>query len=348
MIIQPANDLPQVKPFLRRWHFWLGLVVSMICLGLVFQDVNFKVVGVVLQNVNGWFVLLAVLSVLATFVFKAVRWKLLLKEEKPVFQRVFSIQSIGMFLNVFVLARLGDLASAYLMGEALSTSKIFTLGTIVVVKIFDLLFLFISLLLVVSQIALPAWLISPTMRLGLIVGLIVVLVGLLSWHRRAVAALLTRLAGHLPVRWSEWFIQKISSALKSLEVFRRPEQFAGVLAWTLLIWALSVLTNLLLFAAMGLHLPIWAGILLLAVLQVGVTVPSSPGLVGIFHYLVMITLLAFVVGREAALGCAVLLHLVTVVPIGIVGSICLWREKVTWEKLNEAVSHLNNTLRRTE
>jgi uncharacterized membrane protein YbhN (UPF0104 family) len=111
-------------------------------------------------------------------------------------------------------------------------------------------------------------------------------------------------------------------------------------------WLLSVSTNLLVFAAMGLQLSIWTGLLLLVVLQVGMAVPSSPGRIGVFHYLVVVTLLAFGVDREAALGCGVMLHLVTVAPIGIVGSICLWWEKVTWDKLTEAVSQLNSMLRR--
>jgi len=347
MIVQPANDLHQARPFTRSWQFWLGLGVSLACLVLAIQGINFIEVGAALEQVDVWLMLLAVLSVLATFVVKALRWQLLLRDAHPTFQQSFSIQAIGMLLNVFAPARLGDLARAYLMGEALSTSKVYVLGTIVVEKIFDLVFLLLSLIWVISQVALPAWLTSPALRLSVTVGLIVVMVGLLTWQRRSIAGLVGYLSGRLPGNWSAWLVQKIGSGMQSLDVFQRPEQLVGVIAWTMLIGFLSVSTNLLVFAAMGSQLSIWTGVLLLVVLQVGVAVPSSPGRIGIFHYLVLITLLAFNVDRELALGCAVMLHLVVVAPIGIVGFICLWMEKVTWDKLTEAVAQLNSMMRRT-
>jgi glycosyltransferase 2 family protein len=346
MIAQPVNNLHQTRQFTRSWQFWLGLVVSLACLVLALQGINFQEVVTVLQQVNGWLMLLAMLSVLATFATKAMRWKLLLRDAHPTMRQSFSIQAIGMLLNIFAPVRLGDLARAYLMGEVLSTSKVYVLGTIVVEKIFDLVFFLLCLIWVVSQMALPAWLTSPAQRLGITVSLIVALVGLLTWKRRSIAGLVGNLTGRLPGNWSEWLVQKIGSGLRSLDVFQQPGQLVGVIAWTILIGLLSVSTNILVFMALGLQLSIWAGVLLLVVLQVGVAVPSSPGRIGIFHYLVLLTLMAFGVDREIALGCAVMLHLVVIAPIGIVGAICLWSEKVTWEKLTEAAAQLSSKLRR--
>jgi glycosyltransferase 2 family protein len=347
MIVQPVNNLPQTRPFTRSWQFWLGLVVSLACLMLALQGINLKEVIATLGQVDGWLMLLALMSVLATFTVKAVRWKLLLKDAHPTFSQSFSIQSIGMLLNIFAPARLGDLARAYLMGEALHTSKVYVLGTIVIEKIFDLIFLLLCLIWVVSQVALPAWLTSPALRLSVTVSLIVILVGLLAWKRREIASLVGSLAGHLPGNWSDWLVQRIGSGLESLEVFQQLEQLVGVIAWTILIGLLSVSTNMLVFKAVGMQVSIWAGVLLLVVLQVGVAVPSSPGRIGIFHYLVVLTLLVFGVGHETALGCAVMLYLVVIAPIGIVGAIFLWSEKVTWDKLKEAAAQLNGIMRRT-
>jgi len=348
MVVQPVNDMHQARLIARSWQFWLGLVVSLVCLALALQGVNFKEVGAALERVDGWWMLLALLSVLSTFGAKAMRWELLFRDDCPTFREAFSIQSIGMLFNIFAPARLGDLARAYLMGEARSTSKVYVLGTVVVEKILDLVFLLLVLLCVVSQMALPGWLASPALRLGVTSVLLVALVGLLTWQRQAVANLVGKLAGCLPGSWSDWLVQKIGLALKSLDVFQQPKPLAGVIAWSIIAWLLAVSTNLLVFAAMGLQLSIWTGLLLLVVLQVGLAVPSSPGRIGVFHYLVVITLLAFGVDREAALGCGVMLHLVTIAPIGIVGSFCLWREKVTWDKLTEAVSQLNRMMRRAE
>ena len=63
---------------------------------------------------------------------------------------------------------------------------------------------------------------------------------------------------------------------------------------------------------MGLRLSIWASVLLLVVLQAGLSVPSSPGRIGVFHYLTLVTLMFFAVDRETALSSGVILHLVVI------------------------------------
>lgn len=50
-------------------------------------------------------------------------------------------------------------------------------------------------------------------------------------------------------------------------------------------------------------------------------VPSSPGYVGVYDYIVVQSLALFDVGREAALSYAVVLHLFGFVPVSLLG---LW------------------------
>ena len=66
--------------------------------------------------------------------------------------------SVGMMMNSFLPARLGDFTRAYLIGEAESDSKVYVLGTVAVEKVADLLFLLLSLMVLLSQMALPEWL----------------------------------------------------------------------------------------------------------------------------------------------------------------------------------------------
>ena len=92
--------------------------------------------------------------------------------------------------------------------------------------------------------------------------------------------------------------------------------------------------------AIGLALPPWTSLLLLVVLQVGTEVPSSPGGIGVFQYLIILTLSFFAVDKNVALGYSVLLYLAIYVPIAIIGVYCLWREKVTWKKLDDVAAML--------
>jgi glycosyltransferase 2 family protein len=334
------------RPLATSWQFWAGLVISLVCLGLALREVDLKGVLATLEQVNAGWLALAVLSVLATFVAKAVRWKLLFHvSNRPPVKRAFNIQAIGMLLNTFAPARLGDLARAYLMGEAEGKSKVYTLGTVVVEKFIDLFLLFLSLALL-TQIALPGWLKTSPQQLGLILLVIIVVVGILIWKGNALFERARPLVKFIPATWIEWISSHTRLGLNSLDVFRQPWQLFWVIVWSVISWTLGVSTNFLVFTSLGLHLSLWVALLLFVVLQSGVALPSSPGRIGIFHYLTLITLVFFAVGKDAALGCGFILHLVVIGPIGIVGAICLWREKVTWVKMTGATAHLRDWLKR--
>ena len=94
--------------------------------------------------------------------------------------------------------------------------------------------------------------------------------------------------------------------------------------------------------------PFWASLLLLVVLQIGTSVPSSPGRIGVFQYLVILTLSIFAVDRNLALGYSVILYLAVYAPMLIIGCYCLWREKITWQKLERAAAMLNQIGKKAE
>jgi hypothetical protein len=328
------------------WQFWVGLAVSLVCLVLALRDVDLRGVLSTLAQVNGGWLALAVISVLATFIAKSIRWKFLFHvSNRPPLKRAFTIQSIGMLLNTFAPARLGDLARAYLMGEAEGKSKVYTLGTVVVEKFIDLFLLFLSFVLL-SQIALPGWLNRSPVQLGLILLIGILGVCILLWKGNPLFIWGRSLTKFLPAAWTEYIVSRTRLGLNSLDVFRQPWQLFWVIFWSVISWLLGLSTNVLVFASLGLNLSLWVALLLFVVLQAGVALPSSPGRIGVFHYLTLITLLFFSVGKEAALGCGLILHLVVVGPIGIIGAVCLWWEKVTWIKMTEATVKLKELLKR--
>ncbi len=62
--------------------------------------------------------------------------------------------------------------------------------------------------------------------------------------------------------------------------------------------------------------------------------PTSPGRVGLFHYLCVITLQIFGVQRDIALSYGLVLHVLTYLPMAVGGPICLWLENYDWQSLS--------------
>jgi uncharacterized protein (TIRG00374 family) len=156
-----------------------------------------------------------------------------------------------------------------------------------------------------------------------------------------------RLSLLFPSAWREWLVKQTSYGLASLDVVRRPLLLLGLFSTSLIVWIISALTNYLVFLAFELVLPFWASLILLVVLQVGIAVPSSPGRIGVFQYLVILTLSIFTVDKNVALGYSIVLYLVIYIPIVLIGGYCFWREKITWQKLADAAAMLKRLGNRT-
>jgi uncharacterized membrane protein YbhN (UPF0104 family) len=73
-------------------------------------------------------------------------------------------------------------------------------------------------------------------------------------------------------------------------------------------WSMVSIAAYFVMAAFGLFLPIQAPVMVTVFTAFGKIIPASPGAVGTFHYLVILVLMSFQIGKEAALGYAIVLH----------------------------------------
>jgi glycosyltransferase 2 family protein len=335
-------EAPQQKPPVKwNWQVWFGLAFSLACLVLALYKVDLKATLSTLQHVDVLFLFLALGNYFLNTLAKALRWQWLLTiRKKPSLPRTFSILAVGQMVNAFFPARLGELVRAYLMGEAESDNKVYILGTIAVEKVTDMLFLLLSLVVLLPQMALPEWLTGPARGTALVLVILVPCLLVLTWQKDFILRITERMSHLVPVKWRDWLMRQARFGITSLEAVRQPRLLIGLLLWSVLVWVLSALTNYLVFQALDLTLPLSAALLLLVVLHVGTSVPSSPGRVGVFQYLVILSLSVYAVDKNIALGYSIVLYLVIYLSIAVIGGLCLWREKLSWQKLGEAATLL--------
>jgi uncharacterized protein (TIRG00374 family) len=339
----PDNKLHVAPSLLRRWGLggWqlsIGVLFSLGFLVLALHGVDLRKTISALGRVNVMILVAAVACYVFSVVAKTIRWQLLFAGHKePSFGRALSILSIGFMVNTFLPARLGEFARAYLMGEAETDSKVYVLGTVAVEKVADLLSLLILLAVLLMEMALPEWLAGPARGTALVLVILIPCFFLMVWKRDFIVQMVQRASRIVPLAWRDWLVRETTHGLASLDVLRSPRLMIGLIGWSLIIWMVSALTNYLVFWALEMVMPVWASLLLLAVLQVGTAVPSSPGRIGVFHYLVILTLAIFSVDKNVALGYSLVLYLVIYVPTALLGIWGLWYEKITWSKLSGAL-----------
>ena len=316
----------------RSLRILLGLLVSLCCLVLVLRGVQWDAVAAILGNVRMMPLMAAVTVEFLTFWAIASRWQHLFAPHTPPSRaRLFEILTIAQLVNGMLPAKLGPLVRAYLAGRGESEGIAFALTTIVGEKLIEGVSLLVIGIVLLPFVPLADWL-RPATWVGvvLLLGALALVVGV-ALRRETVGRWMVNLLG----RWPR-LLDAARSALAALDIWRDWRAILVLAGWSILIWSMTALLNQLLLWSLGIEVPLAAPLLLLVVLQIGVRLPSSPGSIGVFHYLSVLTLTLFGVDRDLAFSYGVLLHLVTYIPPSLVGLVYLSRSGYSLSRLRLA------------
>lgn len=316
---------------MTRQRFWqtnwfrvtIGTLISIVFLLLALKDVPLGEVAQAFTRVNYVWILVSVFGMLLQSWLRAWRWiALYYPWHKGLRARqMFGIMLIGQMLNIVVPWRVGDLTRIYLMGEVVKRSKAQTLATLGVEKIFDTLMLFLLLLIIPPFMTLPVWLERPREGIVLLTVILFVAAFVLMLARDWVVKLL----GPIRIPGSRKSLGELAHlALGSLDVLKRWDLHLWLQFLSVAMWLIGVVVNYFVLLALDLQLPWISAFLLMAVLMVGGIVPSSPGKIGVFQYLCILTLGLFGVDKSIGLTYGILLYLVAYGTPMVGGIIALW------------------------
>lgn len=325
-----------------------ALAVSVLALGLVAVFLRNADVGRVLEAVRtarSELVALAIVLTMLTYVVRAERWQYLLEAIGPTrFSVAFRTTVIGFAASSILPIRAGELLRPYLLARREGLSVTATLATIVVERMLDLVAILLLLAAYLvwfdpgmaardsalyAAIHLGGLVMAPIALVSLIVMFI--LAGhpewLRSWASRAERILPGRLAGAV-TRAVELFAS-------GLGVLRRPRRVLASFAWSLVLWLLICGETWAVARAFHIEMPFPGSWLMLALLVVGVAVPT-PGAVGGFHEAFRLGATAFFgADNDAAVGAAIVLHVTSFVPVTLVGIWFALRDGLNLQRIKQ-------------
>jgi uncharacterized protein (TIRG00374 family) len=303
----------------------LGVAVSAGSLYLAAREVDLREVWDSLTQVNLMWVTLALVSVATNMLGRTLRWRLLLGDagcEIPLSKLLVSLL-LGMMLNMLLPARVGDVSRAYAVG-GLGPGRTYTLGTVALEKILDLFAFAVLFLALLVLMPLPDWVDSSAYTLAALALVFLLLLALLTYQRVRVKSLLERVAQWFPEQMSKWIIERMRLGLASLDVLETRRALIQLAFWSTVVWGTGLLTNHLTLLALQIQLPLTASLLILVVLQFGISIPSVPGRIGVFEYLCVLALSVFGVAQSLGLTYGILLHFLSVFPMILSGPLSVW------------------------
>jgi len=303
-----------------------GLALSAGLLAYLLWTVDLAQLAAQLRATDwGWTAAGAALAPLGLWV-RAVRWRYLFPPRARPRGLVAGVM-IGYMANNLLPLRAGELVRIWVVARR-GAGFWTVLATLVVERVLDSLV--VVLLLAVLGLLIP---VPPLFQWAAAVLLGVDLAAMAGLGFAATApARCQRVLLGLTRRWPALAARLgrgFETFVQGLEGIRTRGHAPGLVLWTALVWLAPALSAWMLLRALHLELPLLAGFTVLAFVGLGVSVPSAPGYVGVFHYAAVLAVERFGVPRPAALGFALLFHAAHVVTVTLVGWLFLLREPVS-------------------
>lgn len=321
----------------------VALAVGLLALFLRNVDVR-GVLGEVIRARPEWLAL-ALITMPVNLALRAWRWQYLLAPLGGAsFDHVFRATAIGFAASSVLPARAGEVIRPYFLARRAHLSATGAFGTIVLERVLDMLtvlfllgtyvWLFGRDLRVSNPTALTAmtWAAAAAAAGGLAA---LAFFFVLSGDPAGVGRLLERLGRALPSKLAGLLAGVAERFVTGLSAVRSPGRLIIAQILSLPLWLSICLGAWAVAQAFQLIVPFAGSFLLVAMLVIGVAVPT-PGAVGGFHEAFRLgTTTFFGASNQAAVGAAIVLHAFSIVPYLLIGLAFATHDGLNFAKMRQ-------------
>lgn len=308
------------------WRGALGITLSVALLFWAFHGVKWAAVLEGLRGVDVGMMALSVVAATAIFPLRARRWRTILAPIVPnlPFGKLWRATTIGMMVNNVVPARAGELARAYALSrEEPRVSFAAAFASLAVDRVFDALIILSLMFGAMLDPRFPGGSFRSTASIAItgIVGMVAVTVVLylIVFFPDRTITLFELFARRVVPRFEQKGKEWLHAFAQGLSVLRSPTRFLSVVWWTLLHWLMNALAFWLAFRAVHVDAPFSAALFLQGLIAIGVAIPSSPGFFGLWEAVAKKGLGLFGVPEALAITWAVAFHILSYIPITLIG-----------------------------
>jgi uncharacterized protein (TIRG00374 family) len=328
------------------WRGALGFLLSALLLWYALHKVDFSEVAHVLRTANPLYFGLAAVASTLLFPLRARRWRVILDPVEPnlPFGPLWRATAIGMMVTNVVPARAGELARAYALSKELPRVSFATaFASIAVDRVFDAVVLLLLLFVAMVDPAFPAGTTVANQPIAnwagtgiiLIVAVVAALYAIVLFPARIITLfelVVRKVAPGVEARGRDALLAFASG----LSVLRTPSRFGAVMFWTILHWLMNALGFWFAFKAVGIQAPFTATLFAQGIIAMGVAVPAAPGMVGVFEAVAQVALGVYGVPAGVATAWAIGYHVVSFIPITIIGAAYFARLGLKMDELRNA------------
>ena len=322
----------------RKISFLIGIPLSIFFLYLAVRHIDIRKTLEVIKQTNYIFLIPAAVIFIIDFSLRGLRWKyLLLPIKKCKMINLMSTTFIGFFANNILPARAGEFIRIVMIGEKENISKTSTTATIILERFLDVVAILILISITFFIYPYPPMVKKGIYALaGIMVFLTVFFYGLM-FLREPTLKIIKKLLSVFPLKIQRKAETLINLFIDGLEVLKNKKQMLVVIGISMFIWTIDSSVYLFIAKGMGItQIDFTGAIFIMTLTAIGISIPSSPGYIGVFEYFGILACTVLGVEKSTALSFILVTHFVQFFMMTIAGMIFLTREHMSLIQLDKA------------
>lgn len=314
----------------------IGICLNLLFLWLALRNVHWEKLPAVFSELQPLFVIAFFASYTFEYLVRSVRWKSILERHEIQLYSFFAGHMLGAFFNNILPARAGELIRSVYLGRSKLIPVPEAFGSVVLERFLD--GMVVMLFIVISLIMFPVGPMVQKAGYTAIAFYLTVMVVLLflQFKKGWIEKLFPHMLFLLPENFRRKTHNTFDSFVNGIGVIGHPLAFLKAFFISLVAWCFSLLTLFLGMKSFSLPFGIDAVILLISVLAIGASIPSSPGMIGIYEYCCKIVFVDILkTTPETAISYAIFCHVMTYLYVIAIGSLILFRENLSLKDLQK-------------
>jgi uncharacterized protein (TIRG00374 family) len=301
----------------------LGVLISILFLYFSLRGIRFQEILDTLAKGDYRLLVLPLVFIFLAVTLSALRWSRVTGSGAR-FSDTFVALMIGLFVNNVLPARIGEVARGYVLAKKRDISFTYALSTVFVDRFFDLVGLLLITFLFFPSHSLP---LRVSQGIYSLIGLLIAcLIGLIALSREKFATNLAEKLARINKPLLSRLAKRILEVQENLKRIQSPLNLLYFVIISMCTWLSMALALYFVVLMLGISIPFQAIPFVCALLNMGITIPSSPGYVGLYQFLLVYLLSIFGVPKHQGFTVSVIYHASWYIPYNVVGFIFLLKE----------------------
>ncbi len=302
-----------------------GLIISILLLYFSLKDIKFIEIIDILQKADLKLFFIPFLFIFLAVILSAFKWSRIAGNNVKL-QDTFIALIIGLFVNNVLPARIGEIVKGYVLSKKTGISFTFSLSTVLIDRFFDL-----AGLLLIVFIFFPKQSLPPMVSQGLfalVILLLACMVMLIIMSREKFTGAVLKMLHKIKKPFLMRFANRLVEVGENIRRINSPLNMIFYVAISFFQWL--CMSAALYFALLTLNISVKFIYIpfVCALLNMGLTIPSSPGYVGVYQFLLVYILSIFNVPKQEGFAVSIMFHASWYIPYSILGFIFLLKEHI--------------------